>query len=204
MRSAPLEDVPWQVPTDVARKASVDNLVQRVTHELGDIDILVNNAAHGGHGPSLLDSDEERWDEIVDTNLKSVYLCCRAVASGMITRNRGSIINISSVDGLRPAGSSRIYGIAKAGVNFLTRGLALDLGPYNVRVNCVAPGAIKTDMLTKDVGPDPEDWERLDARIPLRRVGQPNDIGTAALFLASDATNYVTAQIIVVDAGVTA
>ena len=186
------------VPTDVTKPAEVEHLMARATAELGGIDILVNNAANGGSGPSMADSDEERWDEIVDTNLKSVYLCCRAVIPGMIDRKTGCIINISSVASMRPEGC-RIYGIAKAGVNFMTRGLAQDLAPHNIRVNCIAPGAVRTDMLTVDVGEDEENWERLAKYIPLGRVGDPVDMGTVALFLASPAAHYISAQTIAVD-----
>ena len=186
------------VPTDVTKPAEVEHLMARATEELGGIDILVNNAANGGSGPSMADSDEERWDGIVDTNLKSVYLCCRAVIPGMIDRKTGCIINISSVASMRPEGC-RIYGIAKAGVNFMTRGLAQDLAPHNIRVNCIAPGAVRTDMLTVDVGEDEENWERLAKYIPLGRVGDPVDMGTVALFLASPAAHYISAQTIAVD-----
>lgn len=192
------------IPTDVSKKSDVENLIQRATDELGPIDILVNNAANGGSGPSLLDSDEDRWDEIIDTNLKSVYFCCHAVAPGMIARKTGNIVNISSVDGLRPSGGCRIYGISKAAMNFLTRGLAIDLGPHGVRVNGIAPGATRTDMLAVDIGNKEKDWEAFGKRIPLGRVGQPIDIATAVLFLASDAANYITGQMIAVDAGLVA
>ena len=186
------------VPTDVTRRDEVEGLIEAATEAFGGIDILVNNAAHGGSGPSMADSDEERWDEIVDTNLKSAYLCCHAATPGMIERGRGCIINISSVASMRPEGC-RIYGIAKAGVNFMTRGLAQDLAPHNIRVNCIAPGAVRTDMLTVDVGEDEEDWDQLASYIPLGRVGAPADIGTVALFLASPAAHYISAQIISVD-----
>ena len=191
------------VPTDVSKKSEVDQLVTTVNQTLGKIDILVNNAANGGSGPSLLDSDEQRWDEIIDTNLKSVYLCCHAVGPTMIERGSGSILNISSIASLRASEGARIYGIAKAGMNFLTRGLAVDLAPHNIRVNCIAPGAVQTDMLAADVGDTPESWEQLGNFIPLGRVGQPIDIAATALFLVSDASNYVTSQIITVDAGLT-
>jgi len=189
------------ISTDVCLKDEVDNLVERTSAELGDIDILVNNAANGGSGPSMLDSDEARWDQIIDTNLKSVYLCCHAVGQGMIARGRGNIINISSIGGIYPGGG-RIYGIAKAAVN-LTRSLCLDMAPHGVRVNGIAPGAVRTDMLTHDVGTEEENWDQLATHIPLQRVGQPIDMATVALFLASDAANYITGQTIVVDAGLT-
>ena len=212
-RPGPLEEVTQQiksmghkaiaVPTDVSKKSEVDVLVETVNQEIGKIDILVNNAANGGSGPSLLDSDEQRWDEIIDTNLKSVYLCCHAVAPTMIERGSGNILNISSIASLRASEGARIYGIAKAGMNFLTRGLAVDLAPHNIRVNCIAPGAVQTDMLAADVGDTPESWEQLGNFIPLGRVGQPIDIAATALFLVSDASNYVTSQLITVDAGLT-
>ena len=186
------------VPTDVTQRDEVERLIASATEAFGSIDILVNNAAHGGSGPSMADSDEERWDEIIDTNLKSAYLCCRAVVPGMIASKTGCIINISSVAATRPEGC-RIYGIAKAGVNFMTRGLAQDLAPHNIRVNCIAPGAVRTDMLTVDVGEDEENWDKLASYIPLGRVGAPADIGTVALFLASPAAHYISAQIITVD-----
>ena len=170
------------MPTDVSKKSEVDQLVTTVNQTLGKIDILVNNAANGGSGPSLLDSDEQRWDEIIDTNLKSVYLCCHAVGPTMIERGSGSILNISSIASLRASEGARIYGIAKAGMNFLTRGLAVDLAPHNIRVNCIAPGAVQTDMLAADVGDTPESWEQLGNFIPLGRVGQPIDIAATALF----------------------
>jgi len=212
-RLAPLEEVAQEikdlgkhclvVQTDVTRKTDVDNLLQRATNEFGYIDILVNNAAHSGSGPSLLDSDEDHWDKIIDTNLKSVYLCCKTVARGMIERKKGNIINISSIDGLRPAGSCRIYGIAKAAVIFLTRGLAWDLAPYNIRVNSIAPGEIETDMIS-EIWKDPERLKEVESRILLGQIGKPVDIGSVAVFLASDASNYITAQTIVVDGGTTA
>ena len=181
----------------------MEELVNRVLGEFGHIDVLVNNAAHGGHGPSILNSDEARWDEIIDTNLKGVFLCCHGVAQGMIERSQGSIINISSIDGIRPpVAEFLIYGTGKAAVNFMTRGLALELAEHNIRVNAIAPGAVKTDAMIKDVGADPETWAALDSIIPLGRVGQPVDIGAVALFLASDASNYMTGQVLVVDAGI--
>ena len=189
------------IQTDVSKRKDVEHLIERSVSELGSVDILVNNAANGGSGPSLLDSDESRWDEILDTNLKSVYLCCRAVSPIMKARERGNIINVSSVASLRPDGGCRIYGIAKAGVNFLTRGLAQDLAPLGIRVNAIAPGAVRTDMLTVDVGDVPEDWEQLAEWIPMRRVGDPIDIGAIALFLASEAGSYITGQTITVDGG---
>jgi len=210
-RTGPLEEVAEEIrelgkrsitiSTDISRKSDVDELAAEVTSELGGADILVNNAANPGTGPSLIESDEDRWDEIIDTNLKGVYLCCHAFVPGMIERKKGNIINISSVASLRAPDGCRIYGIAKIGVNFLTQGLAIDLAPHGIRVNCIAPGAVRTEMLKGEYGTDDEHLKVLSEMIPLGRVGEPRDIATAALFLASDAANYITAQTITVDAG---
>jgi len=191
------------VQVDVSKKEDVDGLVKKTMDEFGHVDILVNNAANSGHGPSMLESDEDRWDQIINTNLKGTYLFCRSVADVMKARKQGNIINISSVDGIRPpTGGCRIYGVSKAAINYMTRGMALELAEYNIRVNAILPGAIKTDFIIKDVGTDPENWKALDQIIPLGRVGQPVDIGSVALFFASNASNYVTGQLLVADAGI--
>ncbi|MBW2370414.1 MAG: glucose 1-dehydrogenase [Deltaproteobacteria bacterium] len=212
-RIDPLEEVAGEIQkqgkrsiaikTDVSNKPDVDNLVLKVIDEFGHVDILVNNAANSGHGPSMLHSDEDRWNQIINTNLKGTYYFCRAVAEGMRERKQGNIINISSIDGMRPpTGGCRIYGISKAAINYMTRGMALELAEYNIRVNAILPGAVKTDFIIQDVGTDPANWKALDSIIPLGRVGQPVDIGSVALFLASNAANYITGQLLVVDAGV--
>ncbi len=209
-RLAPLEEMVKEIealgrrslaiPTDVTKKADVDNIVKKTMDEFGGIDILVNNAARTGAGPSLLDSDEARWDLMMNTNLKSVYFFCRAVGTIMRERKKGNIINMASIDGVTPAGSCRIYGICKAAVIFLTAGLSMDLTPYNVRVNSISPGFIKTDMIA-NVWTNPQSLKELEGSVRLRRIGLPIDIATVALFLASDASNYITGQNIIVTGG---
>lgn len=210
-RLAPLEDVAKEIKSfgtrtlaisaDVTKKADVDNVVKKTLDEFGDIDILVNNASTNmGGGPSLLESDEDRWDQMINTNLKSVYLCCRAVGPVMRERKKGNIINVASIDGVVPAGSCRIYGISKAAVIFLTAGLSMDLGPHNVRVNSISPGYVKTDMIA-NLWTNPEALMDLENTVRLRRIGLPIDIASVALFLASDASNYITGQNIIVNAG---
>jgi len=188
------------VPTDVTKKKDVDNLVQKTMDEFGFIDILVNNAGVFAVS-SFLDLAEEEWDRVIDTNLKGCYLCCQAVAKRMIPRKKGSIINISSNVSVSTCGGySGPYPVAKAGEVMLTRGLAWELGKYNIRVNAIAPGNIRTEM-TRDWWTDPAFVKRMEIDRPLGRFGEPEEIATVALFLASDASSYVTGATIVADAG---
>ncbi len=188
------------VQADVTRRADVDNLVQRVIDEFGHIDILVNNAGVLIRGP-LLELDEDGWGRVIDTNLKGCYLCCQVVGKRMVDQKKGNIINISSMAGVAAvARRSSSYGIAKAGVIMLTRGLAWDLGRYNIRVNAIAPGLTKTEM-TRHHWSDPEILKQTEASIPLGRLAQPSEIASVALFLASEASSYITGHTIVVDGG---
>ena len=188
------------VQTDVTKKADVDNLVQKVMDEFGVIDILVNNAGIFA-GPSFLELDEDEWDRVIDTNLKSCYLCCQAVGKRMVERKKGCIINVSSNVGVTTCGGySGPYPVAKAGEIMLTKGLAWELGKYNIRVNAIAPGNIRTEM-TRSWWSDPEFVERMKVDRPLGRFGEPEEIASVALFLASDAASYITGETIVADAG---
>ena len=195
---------------DVTKKAEVDNFVTRVVEELGEIDILVNNAGISTHGGSILVINEIDWHTVIDTDLSSCYLCCQAVGKRMIERKTGNIINISSVMGVRQGpsvpGGSGPYGIAKAGIVMLTKGLARELGGFNIRVNAIAPGAIVTDMYPRRTSQPWSDERKRDmgAMCPLGRVGGPDDIASTALFLASEASSYVTGHTIVVDGGLLA
>ena len=187
------------VRTDISGKTDVDNLVQRVIGEFGGIDILVNNAGTGVRA-SLLEHSEQDWDTVLDTNLKGYYLCSQAVGRKMVGRKRGNIINIASTAAFR-GGSS--YNISKAGVVMLTRALARELASYNIRVNAVAPGWVKTEM-SKAIWSDPERLKQEEARIPLGRIGEPSEIGRVAVFLASGASSYITGQTIIADGGLLA
>jgi NAD(P)-dependent dehydrogenase (short-subunit alcohol dehydrogenase family) len=204
------------IQTDVSQKTDVDRMVAGTVQTFGRVDILVNNAGVGsgigddGHGlghrdpPWLIDMPEDYWDPIIAINLKSVYLCCAAAGRIMVGQRRGSIINISSRAGA--AGAARPYSAAKAGVNRLTGGLARELGPSNVRVNAIAPSYTRTEL---GVMQRPSEIAAYDApetlaRYPLGRIAEPIDIACAALFLASDAANAITGQILNVDCGVSA
>ena len=190
------------VQTDISRKTDVDNLVQRVMDEFSVIDILVNNAGTVVR-TSLFKHSEEDWDRVLDTNLKSYYLCSQAVGRRMVEQKKGNIINISSIRGITAAPGRVSYSVSKAGVVMLTRVLALELAHYNIRVNAIAPGWVKTE-LTKVQWSDPETYKEITAKIPLGQVAEPSEIASVALFLASDLSSYVTGTTIVVDGGMLA
>ena len=188
------------VQADVTRKTDVDNLVKKVVDEFGHIDILVNNAAILGNKCPLLEFSENDYDKIVDTDLKGYFLCSQAVGKRMAEQKGGNIINIASVDAMRPSLKSSPYSAAKAGVVMLTKSLAAELASDNIRANAIAPGWIKTEM-TKMRWGDPENLKQLEATIPLGRMAQPGDIAPVAVFLASDASGYITGTTIIVDGG---
>ncbi len=187
------------VQTDITRKADVDNLVGSAIGEFGTIDILVNNAGILIEAP-LLELREEDWDKTIDTHLKGYYFCCQAVGRRMIEQKRGNIINIASTLATKAAPGMGVYCVAKAGVVMLTRVLALELTSYNIRANAIAPGAIKTEMI-RHRWSDPERLKQVETRIPLGRIAESADIIGTALFLASDASSYITGHTIVVDGG---
>ena len=146
---------------------------------------------------TILECQEDDWDKVIDTDLKGYYLCCHAVGKRMVERKRGNIINITSTAAF---GGGSSYSIAKAGVVNLTKGLARELGSYNIRVNAIAPSGIMTDM-TEPLLSDPKKGDSYTARVPLGRRAEPSEIASVALFLASDASRYITGDTIVVDGG---
>jgi len=187
------------VPVDITKKTEIDNLVQRVMDEFGSIDILVNNAGTIIRA-SLLEHSEEDWDTVLDTNLKGYYLCSQAVGTRMVEQKKGNIINIASLRAITAAPGRASYCVSKAGVPMLTRVLALELAPYNIRANCIAPGWVKTDI-NKALWGNPETYKQITAEIPMGRWAEPSDIAGVALFLASDVSSYITGHTIVVDGG---
>lgn len=190
------------IPCDVTQKAAVDNLVRRTVDKFGAIDILVNNAGTVILG-AVVEHREEDWDKVMDTNLKSYYLCSRAVGKIMMAQKRGNIINTASVRGVKAATGRVSYNVSKAGVIMLTRVLALELASHNVRVNAIAPGWIKT-KLTEFLWSNPEASQQIEASIPLGRWGALSEIANVALFLASEASSYITGHTLVVDGGLLA
>jgi 2-deoxy-D-gluconate 3-dehydrogenase len=189
------------IPTDITQKASVDNMVQRTLDEFGVIDILVNNAGILVVTP-FLEHSEEIWDLVIDTNLKGSLLCSQAVGKKMIDQKKGNIINMSSIRGLR-AGRDRVaYCVSKAGVIMMTQVMALELAPYHIRVNAIAPGWIKT-QLNERLWRDPGNRKKIEATVPLGHLAEPDTIAGAALFLASDVSSYITGHTLAVDGGFT-
>lgn len=190
------------IQADVTEKADVDGMMQKVIDTFGAIDILVNNAAVSISAP-LMDTEEGDWDSIINVDLKGYFLCSQAAGKWMMRRKRGAIINISSRLGLKAAPFMGAYGVAKAGELMLTQVLALELAKANIRVNAIAPGIVRTEG-SESVWGDPETLKRLASTIPLGRIAVSEDIIGAALFLASDASSYITGHTIVIDGGMQA
>ena len=187
---------------DVTDSAAVVAGVGRIEAEVGPIDILVNNAGMQRRAP-LEQFEESQWDELMSTNVSSVFLVGQAVARHMIGRRRGKIINICSVQSELGRPNIAPYTASKGAVKMLTKGMAIDWGPYNIQVNGLGPGYFKTE-LTEALVNDAEFTRWLLGRTPSRRWGDVQDLVGAAVFLASDASNFVNGHILYVDGGVTA
>jgi glucose 1-dehydrogenase len=191
------------VPGDTSARADVERLVGAAVDALGGLDLLVNNAGILKRTP-FLDIDERDWDAILDTNLKGYFLVGQAVARHMIDRAAaGAIVNVSSAGQLVAAPNLTHYCVAKAGIEMLTKQMALELAPHRIRVNAVCPGLIETDLNRKDIA-DPAFRERRLARIPLKEIGTPADVAGAVVFLASNQeARLVTGASLFIDAGQT-
>ena len=185
---------------DVTRSAEVRSLVELVAAEFGPIDILVNNAGSLIERLKILELTEERWDEVIDLNLKSAFLCCQAVAGSMMERKTGAIINVCSIAGRNGGalGSSH-YSAAKGGLVTFTKGLAKELALFGVRVNGVNPGVIDTPY--HEQFSSPEMMKTYAGMIPLGRVGSPAEVGKVICFLASDAASYLVGETIEINGG---
>ncbi|MCL0081473.1 3-oxoacyl-[acyl-carrier-protein] reductase [Peptococcaceae bacterium] len=188
------------IKADVANTDQVKAMVDETKKEFGRLDILVNNAGITRDNLIMLMKDED-WDIVLNTNLKGVFNCCRAASRLMLKARAGRIINISSVVGLRGNPGQVNYAAAKAGITGLTCTLAGELGSRNITVNAIAPGFINTEMTA---GLSPEAKERLSQRVPLKRLGTPEEIAGTVTFLCSPAAGYITGQVITVDGGMTA
>lgn len=187
-------------PADLRDFEQVKAMMQRVKEHFGRIDVLINNAG-GSFSHNLEDLSPNGFDAVVRNNLHQVFYCCSAVRPIMAEQGGGRIINISSVAGLRGTPGLGAYGAAKAGVINLTETLALEWASYNIAVNCIAPGIILTEGMEEVMASSEEVKRELERRIPLRRLGVPEDILNACLYLATKASSYVTGETIKVACG---
>lgn len=186
----------FAIKADVSRINELALMVEKIIEKFKRIDILINNAGVF-YKNNFFESNEEIWDAIIDINLKGVFFCSNLVAKHMLKQGYGKIINISSVSGIKQRVSKALeYGIAKAGVIYFTKSLALVLAPH-INVNCIAPGYTATDM----IGHTAEGKLEKEKEIPLKRMNKPEDIAKAVLFLASDDSKNITGQILVIDGG---
>jgi NAD(P)-dependent dehydrogenase (short-subunit alcohol dehydrogenase family) len=199
------------IRADVSSSSDVRNLVDSTIKKYGKIDVLFNNAGIVVVN-SLIETTEQEWDEIIDINLKSVFLCSKYVVPHMIKNGKGVIVNTSSIYGLTGGPYYCAYTASKGGVTTLTKALALELAQYNIRVNCICPANIMTDMVRKEL----EIWAKREKKSPdeirahmadmqaIKRVPEPEEVAPAVLFLASDDSSFITGASLAIDGGYTA
>jgi NAD(P)-dependent dehydrogenase (short-subunit alcohol dehydrogenase family) len=189
------------VSTDISKRDDIQRMYDTVVADVGPIDVLVNNAGIGFHADALKLEDSE-WKRLFDTNLEGMWMTSQIVGRGMTARRCGSIINIGSISGLiinRPQWHLP-YGVAKAAVHHLTRSLAAEWARFNVRVNAIAPGYVKTEIASTEYEDYRHYWKD---EVPMQRYGSTDEIAPAALYLASEASSFVTGEVMVVDGGYT-
>ncbi len=190
------------IPCNISRRPEIEALVAGARDRFGRIDILVCNAAVNPVFGPMRDLSDEAFDKIMGANVKSTLWLCNLVIPDMAERGGGAVVIVSSIAGLRGTETIGAYGISKAADFALARNLAVEWGPRNVRVNCIAPGLIKTEF-ARALWEDETNRERRTRATPLRRIGAPEEIGGVAAFLASPAASFITGQVVVVDGGVT-
>jgi len=190
------------IPCNISRKNEVEALITGTVKQYGGIDILVCNAAVNPYFGPLAGISDEQFDKIMASNIKSNLWLANLAIPHMVARGGGSVIIVSSIGGIRGSGMLGAYGISKAADFSLARSLAVEWGPKNVRVNCIAPGLVKTDF-ARALWEDEANVAKRNAATPLRRIGMPDEIGGVAAFLAGPAASFITGQVIVADGGVT-
>ena len=190
------------IPANISTKEDLRHLVDETTRRLGRIDILVCNAASNPYYGPMAGIEDDQFRKILENNVIANHWLINFAVPQMIERKDGAIVIVSSIGGLRGSPIIGAYNVSKAADFQLARNLAVEYGPHNVSVNCIAPGLIRTDF-AKALWEDPELLERRTATTPLRRIGEPDEIAGAAVFLASKAAAFMTGQSIVIDGGVT-
>ncbi len=188
------------VAAHIRKPEDLKNLFEKVKEEYGRVDILVNNAATNPGMGFLVDIDEKMYDQIMNTNLKGYVQLSQMVGKLMMEKGGGNIVNISSIGGISPGMGLGMYSISKAAINMLTMAMAKELGSYGVRVNAIAPGVVKTKF-SQALWDNETIFADEVRKIPLRRIAQPEEVARTALYLASEASSYVTGQTIVLDGG---
>lgn len=191
------------VPTHVAHEDEVENLFNTVVRQFGGLDVLVNNVGMNLLTASVTDTDLPVWNKIVEGNLTGTFLCSRRAARVMREKKRGKIVCVSSIAGTRAVPGMGIYGIAKAGIEMLAKVLASELAPFNIQVNAVAPGMVRTDF-SKPFWSTPAICEQIVKGIPAGRIAETADLVPIILFLASGHADYITGQTIMIDGGASA
>jgi NAD(P)-dependent dehydrogenase (short-subunit alcohol dehydrogenase family) len=190
------------VAASISDKAALQNLVDQTRHAFGRIDVLVCNAASNPYYGPLADIADEQFRKILDNNIVSNHWLIQMVGPEMRARREGSIVIVSSIGGLRGSAQLGAYCVSKAADMQLARNYAVEFGPDNVRVNCIVPGLIKTDF-ARALWEDPERIKATNSTTPLRRIGEPEEIAGAVVYLASRASTFMTGQAMVIDGGVT-
>jgi NAD(P)-dependent dehydrogenase (short-subunit alcohol dehydrogenase family) len=190
------------IPCHIGKREDVEHLVSETRKRCGKIDVLVCNAAVNPYYGPMSGLTDDAFAKVIDSNVRSNVWLCNLAIPDMAERRDGSVIIVSSIGGLKGSLNLGIYAISKAADFQLARNLAVEWGPKNIRVNCIAPGLVRTDF-ARALWENPEMLARAEAMTPLRRIGEPDDIGGAAVFLASSAGNWMTGQVIVIDGGVT-
>ncbi|HEX2172567.1 MAG TPA: SDR family oxidoreductase [Dehalococcoidia bacterium] len=192
------------LPIDVRKEDSVKAMIDQAIATFGAIDILVNNAGIAGRDRPTIEQPLDHWQRVLAVNVDGPFLSCKHLGPHLIERRRGAVINIASISGLGGHDNGASYGPSKAAVANFTQQMAVEWGPYGIRVNAIAPGAIGSEWMLADFAAGRSNPQDRINKTPLRRIGEPNDIAKAALFLASDLASFVTGAILVVDGGATA